>query len=678
MAQLASCPHCESEFVLPEPTLPPIGTTAPWGQCPSCNRSFALADVAIRPLPEVAIVPAPSVDDLGSIDGGSLSRSVADAQDHPPETDHPEAEHPETDNAEDKRKADKVGDDNVGDIAEPSPVEEAEKSARSPSIGDAAIPLAGAFGGSTLASFLRDRKEPRTSNDPQETDAPIENNPLDPSAETTQEEAAGPSPSLDRLGATSGNVFDFGKETSVDSVDVPADNALSDADSLDNGSDGAKTIEREPSGFDSFTSSLADLEEPSKATSAPEPPSFDFEVEGGTEGVAAGSVSPTFDIDSPFTMNNATDETVDKLSFNFSAEETGEEKNLHLAPQVNIGSEEITGHVAIRRRKSGGKSMLRQLAGVAGGGAMGLGMGYWLLLWILHWTGRTDDPLSIANFYPNAIKPATFQSGGDPRATSDADSAARRVEPLAAKRWEESPLEESPRSGNALSPRDSAGSVGLATFEQSMEPAAPTETERDRLGLTPVQVSGLTTYRAAQVRELTQVGPLAAKGLLGGSFSDPATRPAKGRGYAKLADLAHAIALAEEKTGAMWKQEAMEVFPPLFKLERHREEIATIAGYWWESNKRPHGGIFFSGVIDNGVQQGSVMEYNVLLPTGQELKVLTRGALPEEARSAEAVGLVGVGLENPVTHLEGYTGSPTMAVWANDFFPIDRRAENPQ
>ena len=55
MAQLASCPRCESEFVLPVVDQPGC-----WAKCPECSEEFALAEVIVRPLAEATIVPTPS------------------------------------------------------------------------------------------------------------------------------------------------------------------------------------------------------------------------------------------------------------------------------------------------------------------------------------------------------------------------------------------------------------------------------------------------------------------------------------------------------------------------------------------------------------------------------------------------------------------------------------------
>ena len=178
-------------------------------------------------------------------------------------------------------------------------------------------------------------------------------------------------------------------------------------------------------------------------------------------------------------------------------------------------------------------------------------------------------------------------------------------------------------------------------------------------------------YSDNQVRELADVARQAAPGLMAGRFSDVSTRQTKGGSYARLANLAHAITFAPEDAEPSLTYEAGQVFPLLFKLKRHRQEIAMIADAWWQSKKRKHGGIFFSGQFDQGVRQGSVMEYNVKLPTGKEIIIVTREPLPASLTQASSIGLVGVGLTKPASRIDGYTGESAMVVWSNNFFPID-------
>src|SRR5690606_31089457 len=111
-----------------------------------------------------------------------------------------------------------------------------------------------------------------------------------------------------------------------------------------------------------------------------------------------------------------------------------------------------------------------------------------------------------------------------------------------------------------------------------------------------------------------------------------------------------------------------QLFPQLFATPAAQENIAKIAGYWITSPRREHGGVFFSGTLDDGRQQGTVAEYQVTLPTGQVLAVLTPQPLDFTAGTPMVV--VGSLVRDPATHVEGYTGTADLAVWSEHLFPL--------
>src|SRR5690606_23442580 len=85
-----------------------------------------------------------------------------------------------------------------------------------------------------------------------------------------------------------------------------------------------------------------------------------------------------------------------------------------------------------------------------------------------------------------------------------------------------------------------------------------------------------------------------ADGLLAGDFAEAAVRPVKGSSYAKLARLAHVVGfLPEDQRDAPQVDQALQLYPPLFRQPRHRAEISMIASYWLVSEKRSHAGVFF-------------------------------------------------------------------------------------
>ena len=71
------CPHCATEYVLPETLLGPGGARV---RCPSCQRSFAVtAEGAVRPAESPAVAPGPVAESTSREE--RIARSVLDELD---------------------------------------------------------------------------------------------------------------------------------------------------------------------------------------------------------------------------------------------------------------------------------------------------------------------------------------------------------------------------------------------------------------------------------------------------------------------------------------------------------------------------------------------------------------------------------------------------------------------
>lgn len=784
MAQLAHCPECKSEIVLPEAPAP-----GSWGQCPACNEQFALAEAIARPLPEVKVVEPP--------------------------TDFPSASK-EMDSSGGLKADDSAANDAEQELKDTLARTLAEMPAKTES--------SLSFGGTTLSSFLREQNESEPSSEQDEPAFPsdiasdertptlaellaggfekdqpaavdedveqadeaaeLDTAELDTAELDTPESDADdvdtsaeePSPEADRRKPTLSELFKFDQAaaSSQQNLDENLDHNLDDAedsaefDSVSEAETPEPAATELPSSLTDFAAKIDALSNKISDDSKLDIPSFDFQVGDGqvgdgqvgdeipsstdeaavdtsaiedssTETTAADdqhepeeaphlisgqavveptinpldvpqstarSMRDTLDFDSPLEFeSNSSYSATDELAFPHQSEGAEQNEGEQL-PELA----EPRGVVATRRSSS--PSMLRTLTGVAGGGIVGLGAGYLVLLWILHLVGRTDDPLNVAQYYPNVVKPSTFQQhdelanntalaaadqaagddlandtepnetgfgGADPLASAD-DQAADPLNDTAVRPAGFSqdatdrtelpdaklePLEPEPLDTKPLESEDEV----LFPWEEAASAATPDPDPA-------IVIRNAPQYTAIEVEDLTQVGMASKPGLLEGNFQNPENAkvvPTKGASYAKLAKLAEAVTFAQLAGEIRNHQATAELFPSLFASQRHCTEIAQIAGYWLGSSKRGHGGIFFSGQPDSGTQRGSVAEYSFLLPTGQTMVVLTDEPLGESFESAGSVGVVGSVIDNPAERIEGYTGTADLAVWSTQLFPVDAR-----
>lgn len=311
---------------------------------------------------------------------------------------------------------------------------------------------------------------------------------------------------------------------------------------------------------------------------------------------------------------------------------------------------------SVARRRRSKKSGVGFLIKVVLGGVVGVWLAYPIALWIsVYALGRSDEPMPLAQYYPNVMLPAVFQHGSV--GTGNPKSGVRFESPPPAPRRE--PAEQPQRE----------------------TPPAPLEGPTDRFALpeappmveSPViQLKQLPEYNLGELEAaLAEVHQYSTE-LMDGSYADPALQPVKRKAYANLARVAHLISCLDPAvSGHSVADAARQIFPPLLDDPRHRAEVSLICRLWVDYKPRTHGGIFFSGTPDEGLRQGSVVEFQFQTPEGKSLTVLVPEKLdPDTYRNAISVGVVGELLNDAPLQLEGYTGSTKRAVWGAYLFPI--------
>lgn len=307
---------------------------------------------------------------------------------------------------------------------------------------------------------------------------------------------------------------------------------------------------------------------------------------------------------------------------------------------------------AQKRRERGKGSLVRQIVGVVGGGAIGLTLGYFALLW---WRGPDGDLLGIADRIPGALLPSSFD-------TTRGDTKIVSEEP-------EPPPAESPSE------------VEQATFTEATPPAqSPSTEEAAPRPLVPSDAQPLPATATVQnaprhtldeLNAALAVAATARDGLLAGSLSDAAAKRTKGESYVKLCQIAETVTFLVAEGDADLadaRQSGRAFFAGLLQEPVARDEIGQIAARWIDYDKRPHGGIFFAGTIVASQQAGSVQELQLELAGGATVAVLTAELLDAQAGT---VGVVGSILEKPAERVTGYTGTADRAIWSPLVFAVE-------
>ena len=670
MALLARCPACDCELELPSDA--PQALADKRVECPACSHKFLIPEAHLRTVmtarpvdttesepsesaPEAKEEPAAS-DSFGA----ATLASFLDDADEIAKRDAAEAEKPQQLNLGNFKSLDELFSKvSAGPIAPKTPAEEEKGTTDQPNLNkpvlDAPMP--------EEATTADDLAKPELDGDAEqptaETEAPgFRFKPLDLSEFQTADVAADetdeePSPAADRLRPTLGDLlggsssFDATKQdtTKFDSDDHFDSNAL-ESDQLDAEPEDEETPAKSAgvASLEKFIDEWKDspVDKPVEAPVAADldfgtdDNHFDSDEHDGSKSLRASmgllSDTPLEADESPLPV---TDEVEDEMQFS--------------------GVQAPSGKVATRRRSK--PSLLK----FAFGGVTSIGVAFLIaplaVMWINHYRNNPVEPFGVAQYYPDAIKPAEFRS----IASSGESSNSTEPDEGIADGFDAPPSDVIPASHDA----EILGNSAPEPWDNTATPA-PLETKLPRIADAP-------KYPAATLMQLTSEAKQATSGLLDGSFEVAELRLVKGTSYAQIAALADALTFGEGGAESSWANEARTVFPPLFASDKSQQEISLIASFWLTSSRRTHGGIFFCGTPDAGRQSGSVAEYVFTLPTSdhKQVTVVAPVALSSELTSANSIAVVGSVIDNPAERIEGYTGSAERVIWTNFLLPIN-------
>jgi hypothetical protein len=205
-------------------------------------------------------------------------------------------------------------------------------------------------------------------------------------------------------------------------------------------------------------------------------------------------------------------------------------------------------------------------------------------------------------------------------------------------------------------------------------PASPIITESPFTPPTaePIRVANAPTFAVDDVKAALQVAYAAQPKLVAGNLADSKdVAKAKGYGYSMLADLAQKVTFVDAVAAADALQQADELFKVSLRDAHTRSELAQIVPRWITAASRKHGGIFLAGSISGAEAKGSVTEASVDLGTRQSLKVLLPPALAEQlATASQPVGVIGWIVDRPAEGVTGYTGDAPQAIFVSRLIPL--------
>ncbi len=577
MAQLATCPHCETELLLPSLA---NGTTH--RVCPNCGDNFDAQDLATRFVAEA--IPAGNDSSPGE----------------------------ETD---------------LGDLKQTLP----------------------AYSGTTLAAFLRDAEQKTRGPGHAGEDHPHDDPELSSRQTISEFDAAHSDLTPPEHGAFNDEEIEPATMEDEDAADFDRQwrgeaslrDDLEDSDKFD------IPEEDEAESADDFGSQFGKFTLPDDI---PELADVDGQDSGfGAEFKALDDDGTLKDFEVPEFASEAADRDT-------GAEDSTPSEGSPL-PGAQDGNAAtavpIPARTVARRRSSGGGGM-GILIKIVLGGIVGIWLAYPVALWIsAHVLGRTEEPLALAQYYPNVMLPKVYQHG---EAKDRPGNGQQFFAPPSA------PKEKREEAMVKVPPVEPEGPVDRFALPDEPQVVA-----------TPVIVLKDTPkYNLTDLEQTTAESQKYVKELIDGTYSDPQLQPVKRKAYAKLARLAHVLACLDPAVSSHDVAEgARKVFPPLFTDARNRAELSLICGLWIPYVKRDHGGVLISGTPDEGVARGSVIEYQLQTPDGNSLTVLTPGKLdPTTYASAVTVGVVGEILYDAPVQVEGYTGTTKQAIWGAYLFPI--------
>lgn len=255
-------------------------------------------------------------------------------------------------------------------------------------------------------------------------------------------------------------------------------------------------------------------------------------------------------------------------------------------------------------------------------------LGLYGLLWL---QGDKGDHLGLTHVLPASILPADADQ--PPEETEIAESTSSLHE-LLSKKSAQPPTKIK---------QDSA--VKLASATRSVPPAR---------------------IQAEQFVKLVDEASIAMPSLLAGEMTSQASIKRKGQAYMAVCRLSEHFDFAQQPglspAVAAKVREATKLFQDATSDQPSRQELAHIAGRWWEYDQRVSSGIFFSGQVQQASRTAEGTLCWVQLDDPSTMATIPVWVESGRFRQGDRVGVVGRVIASPSGLPQDFTGSNVVSL----------------
>ncbi len=287
---------------------------------------------------------------------------------------------------------------------------------------------------------------------------------------------------------------------------------------------------------------------------------------------------------------------------------------VEVAEQVERAATEAAG-VAVQTfaRRPVTRRWFPKVAALATGPVLGGLLGFYGLLW---WGGAKADFVGLARVLPSSLLPDNF---GESTA-----QGTRGAAPLA-----------------------EASSQGFMAKLQKSPPAMKHDGEvRPASAARPVSpVVSAARISAGEFMMLVDAAEVALPEFMAGDLSTSGTIKRKGQAYMALCRLAEHFDFAQQRGLAPATQaearQAEQLFQRIASQANLRQDLARIAGRWWEYDKRPSAGIFLAGEVQEAESAGGGTLCFVKLGEQSSVPVILVWFKNAQYQNGEQIGVVG-------------------------------------
>ncbi|NOZ40889.1 MAG: hypothetical protein GXP24_11780 [Planctomycetes bacterium] len=300
---------------------------------------------------------------------------------------------------------------------------------------------------------------------------------------------------------------------------------------------------------------------------------------------------------------------------------------------------EVAVQTTARRRVA--RSGFPKVAALAVGPVLGGVLGLYGLLWL---GGAKADFVGLAQVLPASLLPVDF---GQPSVGEVRDEA---------------PLAETSSPGLMAKSQDPPATM---KHDKAVMPAAATEPMPPAAAAIRIKVD--------EFAALVDAAEAALPEFADGDLSTPEFVKRKGQAYMALCRLAEHFEFAQQRglapAGQAKARQAEQLYQRMASQANLRNDLAHIAGRWWEYDERPSPGIFLAGVVQKAEPAGDGTLCWIKLSEQSTVPAIPVWLKQGLFQTGDPIGIVGSVISDPDNFPQGFSGGKQM-VMAEYSWPV--------